>query len=73
MENWEIEHTSLFLEIQASSIRKLACSDFKFHILDFEVNRIRCLVFAIHNIKGSSGHSIAHRTPSKQKNPYAKK
>ena len=63
----------LFLEILASTIRKLARSDFKFQILDFKLNKIRCLVFAIHNIKDSSGHSIARRTPSKQKNPYAKK
>jgi hypothetical protein len=40
---------------------------------DFRLNKIRRLVFAIHNIKDSSGHSIAHRTRSKQKNPYAKK
>ena len=52
--------------------KKLASSNFRFQILDFRLNKIRRLVFAIHNIKDSSGHSIAHRTPSKQKNPYAK-
>jgi hypothetical protein len=72
MENLKIGHTSPFLEILASSIKKLASSNFRFQILDFRLNKIRCLVFAINNIKDSSGHSIAHRTPSKQKSPYAK-
>lgn len=72
MENWKIEHTSLFLKILASSMRKLARSDFRFHILDFKLKKIRCLVFAIHNIKDSIGHCIAHRTPSKQKSLYAR-
>ena len=73
MENWKIGHTPLIFRKPVSSTEKLASSNFRFQILDFKLNKIRCLVFAIHNIKDSSGHSIAHRTPSKQKNPYAKK